>query len=107
MPLNQLLQTDAQLLLFCAGSVDMPTDAVQLGAVVVLASKRGEPLRASTQDCGGHSHSLYVGDSGWAAIQTHISWEGRLQSGLALLALQGLNQSCLFTCTATRQGQPA
>ena len=85
----------------------MPTDAVQLGAMIVLAAKRGEPLRASTQDGGGHSHRLYVGDSGWAAIQTHISWEGRLESGLALFALQGLNQSCLFTCIATRQCQPA
>lgn len=84
MPLNQLLEWDAHLLLHSAGPVDVTADAEQLGAAVVLAAKAGKPLRSSAQDGWTDCHSLYISDSGGTTIQTNTCREGGLEAGLAL-----------------------
>ena len=101
MSVNELSEADTELFLHCARPVDMAADAVQLGAVVVLAAKLCEPLWAPSQDGGGYSHSLHICDCGGAAVQAHIGWEGWLESGLALLALERFNQSCLLACQSS------
>ena len=63
MALNQLLEADTQLLLYCAWPVNMPTDAIELGPMVVLAPKLREPLRPSAKNGGSDCHRFYVGDS--------------------------------------------
>eukprot|EP00227_Mantoniella_beaufortii_P011202 CAMPEP_0197590548 /NCGR_PEP_ID=MMETSP1326-20131121/11475_1 /TAXON_ID=1155430 /ORGANISM="Genus nov. species nov., Strain RCC2288" /LENGTH=441 /DNA_ID=CAMNT_0043155651 /DNA_START=195 /DNA_END=1517 /DNA_ORIENTATION=- len=94
--LDQLLQRDAHLLLHRARVVDVPADAEQLGAGVVLAPERREPLRAAAQNRGRHRHGLDVGDRGGAPVQPHAGGERRLQARLALLALQALDQRRLL-----------
>eukprot|EP00166_Cyanidium_caldarium_P004359 ctg_459.g152 len=87
-PFNQRPQRDAHLLLHHARAVDVSADDEQLGAAVVLAAERGEPVRAATQDGGHHRHGLGVGDRARTAVQADIGRKGRFQARLALLALQ-------------------
>lgn len=60
--------------------------AVKGLTVIILASKGGEPLRRSAQDCWCHCHCLNICHSRWASIQANICWERWLESGLPLLA---------------------
>lgn len=64
----------------------MAADAEELGACVVLAAERGEPLWTAAEDGGGDSNCLNVGDGGGAAVETYACWEWGLEAGLALLA---------------------
>mmetsp|Transcript_13526 Transcript_13526/g.36624 ORF Transcript_13526/g.36624 Transcript_13526/m.36624 type:complete len:318 (-) Transcript_13526:32-985(-) len=70
----------------------MATDAEQLGARVALAAQASKPAGSPPQDGGAHSNSLHIGDGGGAPIQTNVGREWGLQTGLALLALKGLQQ---------------
>lgn len=101
MLLDELPHGDAQLLLYSYRVVDVAADAEQLGAVVVLAAEAGEPLRAPPQDCGGNSYCFDVCHGGGASPEAHIGWERRLETGLAGLAFQTLNQGCLLACKCT------
>mmetsp|Transcript_35252 Transcript_35252/g.64064 ORF Transcript_35252/g.64064 Transcript_35252/m.64064 type:complete len:454 (-) Transcript_35252:330-1691(-) len=94
--LQQVLQRDGHLLLHDHGVVHVPTDAEELGAVVVGAAEAGEPGGAATQDGGAHSDGLHVGHGGGAAKDTHVGREGRLQAGFPSLALQGLDERGLL-----------
>ena len=103
MLLNQLPHRDAKLLLHSHRVVDMPADAEQLGAGIVLAAEAREPLRAPPQDGGCDCYRLDICDSGGAAPQADICREGGLEPGLSLLAFEALDQGCLLACKQTRK----
>lgn len=84
MSLYELPQRYAHSVFHSAGPVDVPTDAVQLGTAVVMASKASEPLRPPSQYCGHSCNGLNIVDGGRTAIQAHICWVRRLDPGLAL-----------------------
>ena len=51
----------------------------------------------SAEDGGGHGHGLYVGDRGRATEETNVGRERGFETGLALAALERLDQSSLLT----------
>lgn len=95
--LNEFLQGDGHLLLNCARVVDMSRDTEQLGTGVTGATESSKPLSTTSQDGGGNSDSLDVGDGGGASEKTDISREWGLQARLTSLTLDRLDQSSLFT----------
>ena len=97
MLLKELLQRDGHLLLHHAGVVDVAAQGEQLHTVVVLAAQTVEPVGTATENAGRHRHCLAVRDRRGTAVQTRIRGEWGLQTGLALLALQGLQLGGLFT----------
>jgi hypothetical protein len=52
--------------------------------------------RTSPEDGGGHGDRLDVGDGGGAAEQPDVGREGRFEPGLALAALEALDQRGLL-----------
>mmetsp|Transcript_7723 Transcript_7723/g.47889 ORF Transcript_7723/g.47889 Transcript_7723/m.47889 type:complete len:475 (-) Transcript_7723:181-1605(-) len=96
-PVDQLSEGDAHLFFHRARLVDVPTDAEELGPVIVLSSEAREPARPSTQDGRRHGDRFYIGDCGRAPVQAHACWEGRLQTRLSLLAFQAFQQGGLFS----------
>ena len=95
-PLDQLAQRDRQLVLDRARPVDVPRDAEELGAPVVLAPERREPVRAAPQDRRRDRDRLDVGDGRRAAVEPDVGRERRLEPRLALLALERLDQRRLL-----------
>jgi hypothetical protein len=79
--------------------VDVAGDAKQLGALIVGATKAGEPCCTAPQNGGCNGNSFYVSDSGGAAIQPHVGGEGRLQTRFSRLAFQTLR--CVFNTKKT------
>lgn len=65
--------------------------------MVSLTTERGEPSATSSRDRRCDGNSLDVGDGRGTAEESDIGRERRLQSGLALLALNGFDEGCLFT----------
>jgi hypothetical protein len=102
---DQLAKWNTHLLLNCNWVVNMPTDAEKLCSLVLISTKPGEPRSSSSHYGRDDRDSLNVCHSRRAPIQTGVSWEGRLQSGSAWLALKALNQSRLFSadiCSGAR-----
>jgi hypothetical protein len=95
--LQQLLERNTHLLLDNTWVVDVSGDTEQLGPAVPLASESGKPATASTSDRGGDSDGLDVGYGGRTAEETDIGGEWGLETGLALLPLQRLDESGLFS----------
>ena len=65
--------------------------------MVSLTTKRGEPCATSTRNRWCDGNGLDVGNGRGATEKSDIGGERRLQSGLTLLALDGFDQSGLFT----------
>jgi hypothetical protein len=69
---------------------------------VTLATQRNQDShvikagRTSPEDGGGHGDSLHVSDRGRAAEETDVGGEGGLEPGLALAALEALDQRGLL-----------
>jgi hypothetical protein len=61
--------------------------------------------RTSPEDGGGHGDRLHVGDRGGAAEQTDVGREGRLEPGLALAALEALDQRGLLAADVGACGE--
>ncbi len=99
--LDQFFEGDGHLFLHGARVVDVAGDAEELGAGIVLAAKGGEPRSTTAKNGGGHSDGLDVGDGGGAAVETNVGRERRLQTGLAGLAFQGLDQAGLLTANVS------
>lgn len=95
--LNQLTERNRHLLLDSDGVVDVPGDTKQLGALVTLAAKAGEPVAATAADSRGDSNGLDVGDCRGAAEETDGSRERWLKTGLARLAFERLDEGRLLT----------
>ena len=94
---DQLAEGNGHLLLDGGGVVDVAGDTEELSTGVTLATERVEPASTATDDRGGDSNGLDVGNSGRATEETNGSREWGLQTGLAGLALKRLNERCLLT----------
>jgi hypothetical protein len=77
--------------------VDVARDTEELGTGVTLATERVEPTSTATDDGGGDSDGLDVGDGGRATEDTDGSREWGLQAGLAGLALERFDEGGLLT----------
>jgi hypothetical protein len=97
MLLEQLLQRDAHLLLDHTWVVHMSGDTEQLRALVPLSPEGCEPRSSTTADRRRHSDRLHVRHRGRASKQSHVRREWRLEPGLALLALNTLDQRSLLS----------
>lgn len=95
--LQEVAQRNAHLLLHHAGVVHVAADGEQLHARVVLATQTAEPLGAATQNRRRHRHRLAVRHRRRTPVQTRVGGEWRLQTRLALLALQRLQLRALFS----------
>merc|ERR1711959_691903 len=78
------------------GVVHVARNAKKLGARVVLAAHPGKPVRTATQNGRRHGHRLHVGHRRWAAVQTCVGGERRLQTRLARLAFERLDERRLL-----------
>ncbi len=87
--LDQLLQRDTHLLFHNTRVVDMSTDTEDFGSSVTFSSESGKPTTSSTSDGRCNGDSLDVGDGGRTTEKSDVGGEGRLESGFALLALEG------------------
>jgi hypothetical protein len=105
MLLQELLQRDAHLLLNHTWVVHMSRDTEQLRALVALPPEGCEPRSTATADRRRHSHRLHVRHGGRASKQPHVRREWRLEPGLALFALDTLDQRRLLS-TDIRSGAP-
>jgi hypothetical protein len=94
--LDQLLEGDAHLLFDDARVVDVSRDAKDFSARVPLPAETGEPGASSARDSRGHSDGLDVGDGRGTTKETDIGRERGLETGLALLALDRLDERRLL-----------
>lgn len=97
MLLDELLQRDTHLLLDDAWVVHVAADTEQFGALVSLPSKGREPAPTSPADCRRDSYRLHICNGRRTAEETDVSRERRLQTRLALLSLNTLNQRRLLS----------
>lgn len=95
--LDEFLQWNTHLLLHNTRVVDVPRNAEQLSALISLPAERGKPLRPTPTDSWCNCNSLDVCNRRWAPEQTDICREWWLQTRLALLSLQTLNQSSFLS----------
>jgi hypothetical protein len=72
-------------------------DTEELGAGVALTAERVEPAATTADDGGSDGNSLDVGDGARAAEETDGSRERRLQTRLAGLSLERLDEGGLLT----------
>lgn len=93
---NQLTQGNRHLLLDGDGVVDVTRDTEELGALVSLTAKAGKPASSSTADSRGDGDSLDVGNGGGASEKTDGGGERGLETGLAGLALERLDERSLL-----------
>ena len=95
--LDELPEGDGHTLLDDDGVLHVAGDGEQLGAAVVLVTERGEPVGTATEDGGTDGDGLDVGDGGGTAEDADTGGERRLETGLALSALQTLNEGRLLS----------
>lgn len=95
--LDQLAQRDGHLLLDCDGVVDVTGDTEKLGTGVTFTTEGREPAGTTAHDGRCDSNGLDVGDCAGATEQTDCGGEGRLETGLAGLTLNGLDERGLLT----------
>jgi hypothetical protein len=89
---NKLTERDRHLLLDGARVVDVTRDTEKLSASVTLTTELVEPVGTTANDRRSDSNGLDVGDSGRASENTDSSREWRLQTRLAGLALERLDE---------------
>ena len=95
--LDELAEGDGHALLYDDGVLHVAGDGEQLGAAVVLVTERGEPVGTTTEDGGTDGDGLDVGDGGGAAEDADAGGERRLETGLALSALEALDEGRLLS----------
>lgn len=93
MAFDQLLEWDGHLFLDGARVVDVTADVEELGSCVTLATEASEPVATAAANGWCDGYCLDVGDGGWTAKETDVSWEGWLETWLSLLAFERLDQS--------------
>ena len=76
----------------------MPADLEQLGALVVIPPKAGEPRGTAPDDRRRNRDRFHVVDRGWAAIEACPRRERRLEARLSAVTLERLEQ-CGFLAT--------
>jgi len=74
----------------------MAAHAKELGPRVLLAADRREPLGSPLDDDGDAGQGFDVVDDRRAAVEPHHCREGRLDAGIAALALDALEQGRLL-----------
>jgi len=94
--LNQFAQRDGHLLLDGNRVVDVTGDTEQLGTGVTLTAEGGEPAGPATDDGRDNGDGLDIGDGARATEKTDGSGERGLETGLASLTLNGLDQGSLL-----------
>mmetsp|Transcript_20402 Transcript_20402/g.42802 ORF Transcript_20402/g.42802 Transcript_20402/m.42802 type:complete len:518 (+) Transcript_20402:466-2019(+) len=94
--LDELAEGDGHGLLDDDGVLDVARDGEELGAAVVGVAEGGEPGGPAAEDGGRHRHGLDVGHGGGTAEEPHAGGKGGLQAGLALPALQALDEGRLL-----------
>jgi hypothetical protein len=72
-------------------------DAEELRALVALPSEPSEPRSTTTDDRRRDGNGLDVRDGGGATEESDVGGEGGLQPGLALLALDRLDERRLLS----------
>ena len=77
--------------------VDLAAQSKDLGALALLSTHGGKPIRALDNDLGDIGIGFHVIQDGGLAEQTLDCGEGRTGTGLAALALDGGHQSGLLT----------
>lgn len=97
MSVNQLAERDRHFLLDCAWVVDVARDTEQLGTSVPFTTERREPAGTTAHDGRSHGDGFDVGDSAGATEGTDGGGERRLQTRLAGLAFEGLDEGGLLT----------
>jgi hypothetical protein len=96
MPLDEFLERDAHLFLDSDRVVHVTTDAKEFGTSILGSSEPFEPRSSTSHDRGTDSNSLDIRHCRWAPVETSVGWKGRLQPGATWLALETLDQTCLF-----------
>ena len=96
MLLDEVLEWNAHLLLDDTWVVDMTGDAEQLSTLIPCPTEASEPWRSTSADGRGDRDSLDVGDSCWATEEPDVGGEWGLETWLALLALEGLDERGLL-----------
>ena len=94
---DQLAERDGHFLLDSARVVDVAGDTEQLGTCVSLATERREPAGTAAHDGRSHSDGFDVGDGTGATEGTDGGGEWRLQTRLAGLSFEGLDEGGLLT----------
>ncbi len=92
MLLDQLLERNSHFLFDVARRLDVPGNAEDLGAVVVLRTERGEPSGAPPEDRRRVCDGLDVVHRGRTAPDADARRKRRLRARLALLAFEALDQ---------------
>lgn len=94
---EEFFQRDRHFLLHSARIVHVAGNTEKFRAAVIGSAERGEPIGSAPHDRRANRYRFYIGHGGGAAVESRIGGEGRLDTGLARLAFQRLNQTCFFT----------
>src|SRR5215213_4853689 len=92
MALDEFAERDPHRLFDVAGPLDMSGDAEQLGADIVRVADGGEPRRTAPQYVRCNRDRFNIVHRRWAAIETDIRGERRLQPRHALLAFEAFQE---------------
>lgn len=93
---DQLAERDGHFLLDCARVIDVAGDTEELGAGVAFTTEASEPAGAAAHDSGCHGDGLDVGNGAGATEGADGRGEWWLETGLAGLALEGLDEGGLL-----------
>src|SRR5262249_17394021 len=88
MPLDQFAQRNSHGFFNIAVSLDMAGNAEKLGAGIVGPANAGEPSRAAAHDVRPLGDRLDIIYGRWAAIESHIGRERRLEPWQAFLSFE-------------------
>src|SRR6516162_4471206 len=88
MPLDQFAERNAHRLFDVAGPLDLAGNAVELRAGIIGPSDAGKPGSAAAHDVRHLRDGLDVVHRGWAAVESHIGREWRLEPRHSLLAFE-------------------
>src|ERR1700719_1111618 len=84
-----------------AGTLHLPTGAIEFGAPVLGPAQAPEPGRAVIDDVGYTGQRLDVIDDGGLAEQAHHDWKRRLRPRGGALALERIKKSGFIAANVT------